>query len=615
MSKAEEISLTEGQDSALRAILDNKNVFLTGNAGTGKSVVIEQAKRELDKAGRKVLLCAPTGIAAQNIGGTTIHKLFGVDIKDNLYEEEVLLRYYNKKPPKTLTANDVAGIVVDEIGMVRRDLMNAMTAIILNANATRRQNGLSDLQIILVGDFTQLPPVTPKEDRPAIEESFNCKDRKSESKFYAFESGGWAKLGLEAHLLTEQLRQSEDEKLRRNLNLAQQGDIECLEFFNERICRPECYPKDAVYLCGKKRECENTNEAMLDEIHDEAVHLHGEIKGEFPLSEFPAPQDLELKKGARVMCTANGTDDNDVAYSNGSLGYVRDFIYEEGPNEPSLILVELDTGKNAYINKWKFSKEEYRTQPIKKGDDSKTITKLEEVGSYRQFPLKLAWAITHHKSQGQTLDKAVVNPYAWDPGQLYTALSRVKKTDDLYLTERIKPENLIADKNAMDFYRNLRTGEPAPVSASSSGDLRLVEEQIRRDKEKKGEQNLEFRIKRIKRTISKLNQYSVEMQTTLPVIKRIPAKALGSSHSTLLRKSQTALNELNETERRLQTCLDLILANKPEPDSSRSAEDATESEIEKEDLIAAEEELEKTKSLLRQLKQLRQEAVRRLSKR
>lgn len=610
MAEAAGIILNEGQERALGAILDGKNVFLTGDAGTGKSAVVDRAKRELEKAGRKMLLCAPTGIAAQSIGGVTIHKLFGLYPGAKLYDEGFLLGLCGRESPETFTAGDVAGIIVDEIGAVRRDLMNAMVAIILKANSVRRLSGLGDLQIVLVGDFMQLPPIVRKKERKAIEAAFGCEGRDPEPLFYAFEAGGWAELGLETHLLAEQVRQSEDEELRRNLDLAQKGDGACLPFFNARVCEGGRFPDDAVFLCGRNDPCDERNEEMLSGLDGMEWVFCGEIEGICSDGEnLPAPMGLKLKKGARVMCTANGFDDRSgTGYFNGSLGYVEDFIYEEGDGElPSLIRLELDSGKGVFINRWKFPYTGYR---VRTGADGKKETVEEEVGSYRQYPLRLAYALTHHKSQGQTLDKVVVDPETWHPGQLYVVLSRVRRTEDLYLTRPIRPEWLKVSEVALSFRKNLRTGEPVPVSASSSEDLQKVKERIRRDEAELGgrirrdavERASKQQIRDVDQLIRAALRVSPRIRNSVYEIGGASTEKLESPLADILNEAEMALDELDVLVPKLRAIRkELVRIDPTLADSDRSAGDVKKIE---ETLVIARKKLDNHKLLSKQLKTL-----------
>ena len=240
------------------------------------------------------------------------------------------------------------------------------------------------------------------------------------------------------------------------------------------------------------------------------------------------------------MCTANGFDDRSgTGYCNGSLGYVRDFVYEEDGDMPSFIRVELDSGKSVFVNRWKFP---YKGYQVQVDADGKRETVEVEVGSYRQFPLKLAYALTHYKGQGQTLGKAVVDPKAWKPGQLYTVLSRVRKIEDLYLTQPIVPKYLVVGREAVEFYKKLKTGEPAPVSASSIEDLRQVKEQIRRDELSRA---LKQKIGYIDEALLAMDQVSFRIRSSIDAIESVPIEKLGLPYADILDEAETALDELN----------------------------------------------------------------------
>lgn len=447
MSIEEALVLNDGQQAAFDSIMAGNNVFLTGEAGTGKSVVVREAVRWLKKAGKNVLLCAYTGIAAQNIGGSTIHLTFGFSTGAMTAE-----RICKEAIPEPIKIADA--LIIDEIGTVRRDYMNAIAWLVCKENAERAKKNRTALQIIVVGDFTQLPPIA---DDAAYKNEYGSE----RSNAYAFKAGGWKEVGFECRKLTEAERQSEP-TLVDNLRKAQRGDTSCLSYFNQFAERKGA-PDDAVFICGKNASVDDKNQERLNELEGELHAFDAIVEGEFREKDCPSPFHLELKIGARVMCTVN---DEDHGFFNGSLGVVSDIDrYDDR------ISVDLDSGKTIGVARHCFHIKKPITVKDKYG---KTTIRMEDVGKCYQYPLKLAWAFTYHKCQAQTFDKILLDPETWDSGQLYTGLSRITSPDGLWLTRPIQDLWLKADEDVIGFCESTRTGEPAPDTWASLDDFERI---------------------------------------------------------------------------------------------------------------------------------------------
>ena len=437
--------LNAGQQSAVDAITAGRSVFLTGEGGTGKSVALREAVRCLRRSGRQVVVCAPTGIAAQQIHGSTIHSAFrfglGPKVADALQDA---------MPSKVIKAADV--IIIDEVGMVRRDLMDAIAKVVETENERRCDNpeeGKGPLQIVVVGDFSQLPPVATKKDLPALEAWYGrgC-------GLYAFESEGWQSLNLETHMLVEPMRQRGDDDFVSMLNRARIGDRSCINYFNSLV--REKVPSDAVALVGTNRKAEEANGSRLRKLDLPEEVYRGEVEGDYKTADMAAPESLRLRVGARVIIVAN---DPDEGYVNGSTGSVVELHGRALDGVPA-IDIKLDSGTLVHVKKKTWENTRYEVV----GEGKSRHLEQRVTGSYVQYPIKLAWAITFHKSQGQTLEHVVIDPATFTNGQLYVGLSRATSAAGIWLTREIKAKDLQADKQVVAFYESLGWEPPAPAT-------------------------------------------------------------------------------------------------------------------------------------------------------
>ena len=446
------MKLNRGQEDAVSAICAGRNVFLTGEGGTGKSVALSEAVARLGRRGVRAVVCAPTGIAAQQVGGATIHSAFRFDLAPKVADALGGL-----SPSKVISGADC--IIIDEIGMVRRDLMDAIAKVVGDVNEARaaaRERGEEapgPLQVVAVGDFSQLPPVATKNDLPALEAWYG-----NGCGLYAFEAEGWDRLGFECHMLSEPMRQRGDDGFVAMLNRARVGDASCLGYFNRLVIdeRGEA-PDGAVVLVGTNRRAEAMNRARLDALKGRAKAYEGTVSGEFREADMASPKTLTLKVGARVIITAN-SERGGEEYVNGSTGTVSSLT---GKNEAGVpcIDVSLDRGGTAKVVPHAWENTRYRVEG--KGPSRRLVQ--ETVGTFTQYPLKLAWAITYHKSQGQTLDLVSIDPSTFAPGQLYVGLSRATSASGIWLTRPIGEDDLAADAGVVAFYRGLGWEAPPPA--------------------------------------------------------------------------------------------------------------------------------------------------------
>lgn len=412
------------QQLAFDCMEQGKNVFLTGDAGTGKSYVVNKFIESCKKKGKQIVICAPTGVAAINIGGVTIHRVFKLPIRP-LIETA-------KSIPLTLKDADI--FLIDEISMARIDVFEYVATVLFVLNNIRRQQGKKDVQVILVGDFFQLPPVITDKDREVLEK-YKYKDNLG--KGFAFQSKYWDAFNFVCIQLNEVVRQDDIEFIK-NLNAIRYGDYRGIRYFNEMSRTTEI--KDAILICGTNKAVNQKNETEYNKIHNKEFVYEADIDGEVTDSDKIVPDKLKLKVGCRVMTVIN---DYAGKYQNGTLATVTHLTDDK-------IFIETDAGESAVIEPYTWSINNYNAKNTK----NKVKISLDCIGTFTQYPLKLAYAATVHKSQGQTFDKVNLNPYCWDCGQLYVALSRVRTIDGLHLTQPIHPRYLITSSDVKKFYNN-----------------------------------------------------------------------------------------------------------------------------------------------------------------
>ena len=406
------------QKQALEKLRSGKNIFLTGLPGTGKSYIIKQYISELQEQNKQVLICAPTGIAALNIGGVTMHQAFSIPIPAyGHYITEIT----NSKVKAALTA-DV--IIIDEISMCRNDVFEYFGYAIDYINKAGRNP-----QVIVIGDMFQLPPVVPEAEKTKM------RRYGFDSDGYCFTSRYWKKFKFTPVVLTEIYRQ-QDKEFIDNLGLLRIGDQSCIEYFNKRVVDDvdNMFFPNTIQICSTNAAAQEINDAELSKL-DSPACIYKMKKEKFCPKETVAEENLILKEGARVMFIANDVIGKE--YTNGEFGTV------------TLCL-------DKYVRVLKDNNEEISVFPHKwQVCDVKTngsVIEKKEVGNYTQLPLKLAYCVTMHKTQGQTYDSAIITPYSFANGQLYVALSRVKTIDGLYLTTPISEKDIKADKTICAFY-------------------------------------------------------------------------------------------------------------------------------------------------------------------
>lgn len=402
------------QQAAIDAILSGENVFLTGGAGCGKSFVIEEALRLLRKKRRNVVVCAPTGIAALNVGGTTVHRAFKLGLG-------VQGRGTRLRVREPISQADV--IIIDEISMLRCDLFDAVSTIMRKARPRP--------QLVVVGDFSQLPPVVAGDDEAHLKDEYGMLYHGP----FAFQGRRWQEWDFHPFILRDHHRQA-DPSFLDALTAIRKGDPSACQWISQHAC--DEYIEGAPYIASTNRVVDRINSRRLSELSGKAHTFKARTTGSFG-SVHPVDETITLKRGARVVCCKNDPDD---AFVNGSIGTVIGFPAD------GQVRVELDGGDTVTVEAMKWSALDYE-------EDEEGGLREVEKGTYTQIPLRLAWAMTIHKTQGLTLDSMNLDPHCFEKGQLYVALSRVRSVSDLYLTCPIDPTWLMVDPEVRAFTRQV----------------------------------------------------------------------------------------------------------------------------------------------------------------
>ncbi|TLX77731.1 helicase [Labilibacter sediminis] len=431
----------------------NQNVFLTGKAGTGKTTFLRNITKHTHKS---VIVAAPTGIAAINAGGVTLHSLFqlpfGSFIPDNngLQNQRVnalvntprtLLSSFQMHKTKRNMLKKMELLIIDEVSMLRADLLDAIDLIL---RSVRRERNLpfGGVQVLFIGDMLQLPPVIKDEEWNLLAPYY--------PGVYFFHAQVLRQTPSLYVELEKIYRQSDSSfiHLLNNLrnNKMTQADADLLNQYYQPGFEQKS-DDGIILLTTHNRIANDKNLNALRDIKEKSVFFNAEISGDFSEYSYPADQRLELKKGAQVMFTKNDYS-GEQRYFNGKIGIVSKLNKDE-------IEVSFNDGSEPAIA------EPYLWEN-KKYTVNKETNEIEEniVGKFEQYPLKLAWAITVHKSQGLTFDKAIIDvANAFAPGQIYVALSRLSSLNGLILTSPIPQEGIKIDQSLSEFAVHKKTAE------------------------------------------------------------------------------------------------------------------------------------------------------------
>ncbi len=414
-----------------------RNVFLTGKAGTGKTTFL---KRLQSLSPKRMIVTSPTGVAAVNAGGVTLHSFFqlplGPQTPDSQAENE---HKYSKIKIDIIRSLEL--LVIDEISMVRADLLDSVDKVLRRFRRSKQPFG--GVQLLLIGDMQQLSPVVRPEDEEILKPYY--------STYYFFGSLAWQKTSYVCIELNQIFRQTDNEYIS-ILNAIRSGvaDQNTLQRLNTRYI-PNYQPDkddDVVTLVTTNAQAERINSLHLLELDTDKQTFDAEVIGDFPESSFPVEKKLTLKVGSVVMFLKNDTGE-ERKFFNGKIGRITGF-------DPDGVKVKCkDSDEDIFVKPMRWENNKYTIDPVTKE------IKEENVGTFTQIPLKTAWAVTIHKSQGLTFDRLLLNAsHSFAHGQVYVALSRCRTLEGLVLLQPLNAADVISDPTIQNFAQDVENNIP-----------------------------------------------------------------------------------------------------------------------------------------------------------
>ncbi len=430
---AEDITITDGFRRALEAIERGDNVFITGRAGTGKSTLL---RHYCATAEHEPVVLAPTGVAAVNVRGQTIHSFFG-------FGPNVTTHHFPRVQPKDMKRfRALKTIVIDEISMVRADLLDCVD-VFLRKYGPKERRPFGGVQMVFIGDLYQLPPVVTNDERELLAKNYATPYFFSAAVFNPQQTllNDALKFSMRLIELPDVFRQRDGTFLS-VLNRIRDNTItpNDLSVLNTRIATYHHKTANSgIVLTTTNRRSDTINEEALTHLPGKAHVLEGERQGKFQESALPTAEQLSVKRGARVMLLTN---DREGRWVNGTLGTVTQI---DANND--LLAIALETGETVNVPRHEWDMYAY------KFNESNGTLSAETIGSFSQFPIRLAWAVTIHKGQGKTFERVHIDLErgTFAPGQLYVALSRATTLEGITLEKPVQRHHAWTDPNVVKF--------------------------------------------------------------------------------------------------------------------------------------------------------------------
>lgn len=418
-----------------------RSVFLTGKAGTGKTTFLKYVTQTTSK---RFVVLAPTGVAAINAGGSTIHSFFQLplcpylpDVKELVTEYQMPEKRRSLRKDRIKIIRTLDLLIIDEISMVRADLLDAVDMTLRRYRHSDKPFG--GVQLLMIGDAQQLSPVVKENERQYISQVYKSP--------YFFHSKALQKLSY-VTLELQKVHRQQDQDFLNILNGIRENNptSDILQALNSRVKAYE-NEDDVILLTTHNVQADRVNGMKLDSLPGDVYTFGAEVEGEFPENSYPADEVLSLKKGAQVMFIRN---DSEAGFYNGKIGKVTE-ITANGQ-----VTVTDSEGFSIMVNPVEWTNSQYVL------DETSGEIQQSVIGTFRQLPLRIAWAITIHKSQGLTFDRVVIDAgAAFAFGQVYVALSRCRTLKGISLESPIRSTSIYSDLHVADFNDSIQEGAKA----------------------------------------------------------------------------------------------------------------------------------------------------------